>query len=82
MQPAFLVAIFDTREDTVGQLANVGGVKQTTNEALSGLLGSETSSLVDAVLQFVERYDDVINRYFVWWSPLVSFCHLFYYYLA
>ncbi|XWS67769.1 hypothetical protein CRYUN_Cryun04dG0033700 [Craigia yunnanensis] len=60
-QPAFLVAIFDTKEDTDVQLANVGGVKQTTNEALSGSLGSETSSLVDAVLQFVERYDDVIN---------------------
>ncbi|XVF00933.1 hypothetical protein REPUB_Repub04eG0044900 [Reevesia pubescens] len=60
-QPAFLVAIFDKKEDTDVQLANVGGVKQTTNEALSGSLGSETSSLVDAVLQFVERSDNMIN---------------------
>ncbi|XP_022725660.1 uncharacterized protein LOC111282033 [Durio zibethinus] len=60
-QPAFLFAIFDTKEDTDVQLANVGGVQHTTNETLSVSLGSETSSLVDAVLQFVERYDDVIN---------------------
>ncbi|MBA0862124.1 hypothetical protein Goshw_004762 [Gossypium schwendimanii] len=60
-QPAFLLAIFDTKEDTAVQLANIGGVKQTTNEPLSGSLGSETCSLVNAILQFVESSNDVIN---------------------
>lgn len=65
MQPAFLLAIFDAKGDTAVQLANIGGVKQTTNEHLSGSLGSETCSLVNAILQFVESSNDVINRYFV-----------------
>ncbi|XVE48907.1 hypothetical protein DITRI_Ditri01bG0039400 [Diplodiscus trichospermus] len=60
-QPAFFVAIFGTKEDIDVQQDNVGGAKQTTNEAFSGSLGSRTSNLVDAVLQFVERYDDVIT---------------------
>ncbi|MBA0619886.1 hypothetical protein Godav_005677 [Gossypium davidsonii] len=60
-QPAFLLAIFDTKEDTAVQLANIGGVKQTTNEPLSGSLGTETCSLVNAILQFVESSNDVIN---------------------
>ncbi|MBA0743110.1 hypothetical protein Gogos_005828 [Gossypium gossypioides] len=60
-QPAFLLAIFDTKEDTAVQLANIGGVKQTTNEPLSGSLGSETCCLVNAILQFVESSNDVIN---------------------
>ncbi|OMO92842.1 nucleoporin protein [Corchorus olitorius] len=54
-QPAFLVAIFDNKEDA-------GGAKQSTDEALSGSLGSKTSSVIDALLQYVERSDDVINR--------------------
>ncbi|KAK8501758.1 hypothetical protein V6N12_072895 [Hibiscus sabdariffa] len=46
-QPAFLLAMFDAKEDT--------------NEALSGSLGSETCSLVDVILQFFERSNDVVN---------------------
>ncbi|OMO74438.1 hypothetical protein CCACVL1_16704, partial [Corchorus capsularis] len=60
-QPAFLVAIFDNKEDTDLQLASAGGAKQSTDEALSGSLGSKTSSVIDALLQYVERSDEIIN---------------------
>ncbi|KAK6240816.1 hypothetical protein QQP08_007669 [Theobroma cacao] len=60
-QPAFFVAIFDTKEDTDVQLATAGGLKQSTNEALSDSLGSKISSVVDALLQYVVRSDNAVN---------------------
>ncbi|KAJ0076745.1 hypothetical protein Patl1_36100 [Pistacia atlantica] len=60
-QPALLIALFCTKENTDVQPSNGNGVKHPANEASSGLLGSKKSSLVDALLQYVERSDDLIN---------------------
>lgn len=56
-QPAFLVAIIAAKDNL--------GLKQPVNEASFGTLGSVKPSLVDALLQVIERSDDLINRYIV-----------------
>lgn len=63
LQPALLIALFCKKENTDVQPSNGNGVKHPANEASSGLLGSKKSSLVDALLQYVERSSDLINRY-------------------
>lgn len=63
LQPALLIALFCTKDNADVQPSNGNSVKHPANEASSGLLGSKKSSLVDALLQFVERSDDLINRY-------------------
>lgn len=52
-QPAFLVAIIAAKDNL--------GLKQPVNEASFGTLGSVKPSLVDALLQVIERSDDLIN---------------------
>lgn len=63
MQPAFLVSIFATKDDTDVQLTNSKDVKRSTSEASLGPHRTKISSLVEGLLQFVGRSEDLINRY-------------------
>ena len=63
LQPAFLVDVFAAKESTDVQCSNVDSVKQPANEASFGPQGSKKSSLVDALLHYVDRASDLINRY-------------------
>ena len=47
-QPVFLVAIISAKDNL--------GLKQPINEASFGILGSVKASLVDALLQVIERF--------------------------
>lgn len=60
-QPAFLVDVFAAKESTDVQCSNVDSVKQPANEASFGPQGSKKSSLVDALLHYVDRASDLIN---------------------
>lgn len=70
LQPAFLVDVFGAKESTDVQDSNVDSLKQTAKEA--GSQGSKNSSLVDALLHYVDRANDLINKY--------KFCSLFNFY--
>lgn len=70
LQPAFLVDVFGAKESTDVQDSNVDSLKQTSKEA--GSQGSKNSSLVDALLHYVDRANDLINKYI--------FCGLFNFY--
>uniref|UniRef100_A0A5B6ZZV4 Nucleoporin NUP188 n=1 Tax=Davidia involucrata TaxID=16924 RepID=A0A5B6ZZV4_DAVIN len=59
-QPAFLVAVIAARENTNVQLSNDDGVKQP-NEAAFGLIWSKEVNLIDALLQYVGRSEDLIK---------------------
>lgn len=63
MQPAFLIALFSTMESKDAPQSNGSGMKHPANEASLGLLGSKKSSVIDAILLYVERSDDLIKRY-------------------
>ncbi|KAK9987854.1 hypothetical protein SO802_028093 [Lithocarpus litseifolius] len=58
-QPAFLVDLFAAKGSTDVQDSNVDSLKQPANEA--GSQGSKNSCLVDAVLHYVVRANDLIN---------------------
>lgn len=60
-QPAFLVSIFATKDDTDVQLTNSKDVKRSTSEASLGPHRTKISSLVEGLLQFVGRSEDLIN---------------------
>ncbi|GMY05517.1 nucleoporin like [Fagus crenata] len=60
-QPAFLVDVFAAKESTDVQCSNVDSVKQPANEASFGPQGSKKSSLVDALLHYVDRASNLIN---------------------
>lgn len=60
-QPAFLIALFSTTERKDAPQSNGSGMKHPANEASLGLLGSKKSSVIDAILLYVERSDDLIK---------------------
>lgn len=60
-QPAYLLAIFPLKEDTEIQLSNGGGTKQPINELSNGSLCSKKSSLLDGLMQYVERSNEFID---------------------
>ncbi|GLT30700.1 hypothetical protein SLA2020_054910 [Shorea laevis] len=60
-QPAFLVAIFSTKEDLDVQLTNAADLKQPRNGSSSGAPGVLKSGLMAAFLHYIERSDDLIN---------------------
>ncbi|XP_059647512.1 uncharacterized protein LOC132293878 [Cornus florida] len=59
-QPAFLVAVIGAKENTNVQLGDADGVKRL-NEATSGSLWSKDVNLIDALLQYIGRSDDLIE---------------------
>lgn len=61
VQPAFLVAIIAGENPDV-EPGKAVGLKQPVGEASSGTLGSVEASLVDALLQVIQRSDDLIKR--------------------
>ena len=63
MQPAFLIAFFSTMESQDVPHSNDSGMKHSANEASSGLLGSKKSRVIDAILLYIQRSDDLIKRY-------------------
>jgi nuclear pore complex protein Nup188 len=63
LQPAYLLAIFSLKEDTEVQLSNGGGTKQAINELSNGSLCSKKSSLLDGLMQYVERSNEFIDRF-------------------
>lgn len=63
LQPAFLVAIFATKESKDVQNSNADNVKQAAKEASFDPQGSRKPSLVDALLLYLDRVNDLINRY-------------------
>ncbi|XP_062019836.1 uncharacterized protein LOC133736387 isoform X1 [Rosa rugosa] len=60
-QPAFLVAVLSTKVNEGVQLSNAGDMKLPTNEVLLRSSESEKASVVDAVLHYVRRSNDLIN---------------------
>ncbi|KAB1207586.1 hypothetical protein CJ030_MR7G022888 [Morella rubra] len=60
-QPAFLVAIFATKESKDVQNSNADNVKQAAKEASFDPQGSRKPSLVDALLLYLDRVNDLIN---------------------
>lgn len=67
------------------QLSNAGDMKLPTNEVLLRSSESEKASVVDAVLHYVRRSNDLINRYVVMKYPSCSSFSSplsFHYYLA
>ncbi|XP_011046730.1 PREDICTED: uncharacterized protein LOC105141252 isoform X1 [Populus euphratica] len=60
-QPAYLLAIFSLKEDTEVQLSNGGGTKQPINELSNGSLCSKKSSLLNGLMQYVERSNEFID---------------------
>lgn len=63
LQPAFLIALFSTKEKKDLPQSNDSGLKHPENEALIGPLESIKPNMIDAVLLYVGRSDDLINRY-------------------
>ncbi|KAL7002581.1 hypothetical protein U1Q18_003733 [Sarracenia purpurea var. burkii] len=59
-QPAFLVAVIAVKENTEVQLRDAIGVKQS-NETTTGSLCSPESNVLIAVLQYIEKSNDLIN---------------------
>ncbi|KAJ6671502.1 NUCLEOPORIN NUP188-like protein [Salix viminalis] len=60
-QPAYLLAIFSVKEDTEVHLSNAGGTKQPINEPSNGSMYSKKSSLLDELMQYVERSNEFID---------------------
>ncbi|KAJ6346155.1 hypothetical protein OIU78_008727 [Salix suchowensis] len=60
-QPAYLLAIFSVKEDTEVHLSNAGGTKQPINEPSNGSMYSKKSSLIDELMQYVERSNEFID---------------------
>lgn len=63
LQPAYLLAIFSAKEDTEVHLSNAGGTKQPINEPSNGSMYSKKSSLLDELMQYVERSNEFIDRF-------------------
>lgn len=49
--------------DSEVQSSNTAGVKQQLSEISNGALGSQKSSLLDALMQYVDKAGDSINRF-------------------
>ncbi|KAL9414647.1 hypothetical protein AB3S75_043000 [Citrus x aurantiifolia] len=60
-QPAFLIAFFSTTESEDVPQSNDSGMNRSANEASSGLLGSKKSRVINAILLYIERSDDLIK---------------------
>ncbi|GAY66977.1 hypothetical protein CUMW_253080 [Citrus unshiu] len=60
-QPAFLIAFFSTTESEDVPQSNDSGMNRSANEASSGLLGSKKSGVINAILLYIERSDDLIK---------------------
>ncbi|XP_021609697.1 uncharacterized protein LOC110613074 isoform X3 [Manihot esculenta] len=60
-QPPFLLAILAPKVDSEVQSSNTAGVKQQLSEISNGALGSQKSSLLDALMQYVDKAGDSIN---------------------
>ncbi|XP_058002713.1 uncharacterized protein LOC110643732 isoform X2 [Hevea brasiliensis] len=60
-QPSFLLAILAPKVDTEVQSSNTGGMKQQLSEISNGPPGSQKSSLLDALMQYVDSAGDFIN---------------------
>ncbi|XP_010555238.1 PREDICTED: uncharacterized protein LOC104824773 isoform X2 [Tarenaya hassleriana] len=60
-QPAFLVAVLASKDDSDVQAADVGNLKQSKQEASSRLEQACKSCILDTILSYVERADDVFN---------------------
>lgn len=65
MQPAFLVVIITAKDNPGVEPTKAGGLEQPVNATSFETQGSVKASLVDALLQVIERSDDLINRYIV-----------------
>lgn len=60
-QPAFLLAMVAVKENMDGQQSNTGGEKEPINKPSFLPLGSKKGSLIDILLQYVVRSDDLID---------------------
>ena len=76
LQPAFVVAIFAPVDNNEDQL-NTGDAKLQSNETSLVPLVSKKSSLLDALMLYIERADDLINRCSLWRKNLSIFIYLF-----
>jgi hypothetical protein len=62
LQPSFIVAILALGEDNEDR-SSIVGAKLQRNETSVVPLVSKGSSLVDALINYIERADDLIKRY-------------------
>ncbi|KAL2329164.1 hypothetical protein Fmac_022591 [Flemingia macrophylla] len=69
-QPSFIVAIFTPDENTEDHLS-IGDAKLQKNESSSMPVVSKRSSLVDALMHYIERADDLIKS-----NPRILLCVL------
>ncbi|TKY67768.1 Nucleoporin NUP188-like [Spatholobus suberectus] len=69
-QPSFIVAIFAPEENTEDHLS-IGDVKLQKNETSPIPVVSKRSSLVDALMHYIERADDLIKS-----NPRILLCVL------
>ena len=65
VQPPFLVVLITAKDNPGVEPSKAGGLRQPVNGTSSETLGSVKASLVDALLQVIERSGDLINRYVV-----------------
>ena len=63
MQPAFLIAIFASEENNNDHLSVIGDVKQQKTESSLVPQDSKKSCLLDALMHYIEKADDLIKRY-------------------
>lgn len=61
MQPAFCIAVIASKENLNAQLGNTD-CEQQPDKADYGLLLSKEISLLDAILQYVRRSEDLMRR--------------------
>ncbi|KAL2983146.1 hypothetical protein AAZX31_12G023600 [Glycine max] len=69
-QPSFIVAIFALEENTEGHLS-IGDAKLQKKETSPTTVVSKRSSLVDALMHYIERADDLIKS-----NPRILLCVL------
>lgn len=72
LQPSFIVAIFAPEENTEEHLST-GDAKLQKNETSLLPTVSKKSSLVDALMYYIQRADDLIKRFFIFFFCLISF---------
>lgn len=62
LQPSFIIAIFALEENTEDHLS-IGDAKLQKKETSPTTVVSKRSSLVDALMHYIERADDLIKRF-------------------
>ncbi|KAF6154836.1 hypothetical protein GIB67_033865 [Kingdonia uniflora] len=62
-QPPFLISIMSTEDNNAVLLSNSGGIKEHSKKVLSRPLESKNVGLVETMMCYVKRFEDLIERH-------------------